>query len=70
MRDTTPNKTIIVFTPDLLSVQDAARLLGKPRSTAYRWIHSGHLLTIRLGGVLFVPTSEVERLLAGMKAPE
>jgi excisionase family DNA binding protein len=62
MRD----KGITVFTEDLVSVQEAARRLSRPRSTLYRWIDAGTIVTIRLGGILFVPTSEIERL-AGLK---
>lgn len=53
---------ITVETADLISIQQAARALGKPRSTIYRWVDNNRIHAIRLGGTLFVPTSEVERL--------
>ena len=49
-------------TTDLMTVPQAAKLLGRPRMTLYRWIKNGKVIAIKLGGVLFVPTSEVERL--------
>ncbi len=55
-------KEIKVSADDLLSVQEAAKELARPRITLYRWIQKGALHGIRLGGVLFVPRSEVERL--------
>lgn len=56
--------TVTVDASELMSVQDAAARLGVARYTAYRWIDKGRLHAIRLGGVLFVPRSEVERLKA------
>lgn len=55
-------KAINILARDLMSVQDAAKLLGRPRVTIYRWIDSGKILSVRLGGVIFIPLSEVERL--------
>jgi len=54
--------TIKVNTGDLVSVQDAAKKLGRPRVTIYRWIDAGKIISIKLGGILFIPKSEVERL--------
>jgi len=54
-------KEIKVTTNDLMSVQDAAKELGCHRYQVYRWIDYGKMLSIRLGGVLFIPVSEVER---------
>ena len=53
---------IRVETADLMSIQQAARELDKPRSTIYRWAGRGKIITIKLGGILFVPKTEVERL--------
>ena len=53
---------IQIRTDDLLSVPQAAKILGRPKITLYRWIEKGKLIAIELGGVLFVPTKEVERL--------
>jgi len=53
---------IKVTTDDLVSVARAAEALGRPRLTIYRWIDAGKIHGIKLGGVLFIPKSEVERL--------
>jgi excisionase family DNA binding protein len=59
MSDTTEIK---VKTNDLLSVADAAKKLKLARYTIYRWASTGKIIGIRLGGVLFIPKSEIERL--------
>ena len=50
-------------TGDLVTVPQAAKLVGKPKMTLYRWIDNGKLIAIQVGGILFVPKSEIERLL-------
>ncbi|MBA7625709.1 hypothetical protein ES703_33141 [subsurface metagenome] len=51
-----------VRTEDLSSVANAAKELGRPRVTIYRWIEAGKIIGIKLGGILFIPKSEIERL--------
>ena len=53
---------IKVTTSDLVSVAEAARVLGRPRITVYRWVETGKMVGIKLGGILFIPKTEVERL--------
>jgi excisionase family DNA binding protein len=53
---------IKVTTDDLLSVQNAAKELGRPRLAIYRMIERGDIISIKLGGILFIPVSEVERV--------
>ena len=55
---------IRVATNDLLSVAQAAKELQTSRPTIYRHIVLGYIRAIKLGGVLFVPVSEVERVKA------
>lgn len=47
---------------ELVQVGEAAKALGRSRETVYRWIDTGKLIAIELGGVLFVPSSEIERV--------
>jgi len=49
---------------DLLTVGKAAKELGKARMTLYRWIRAGRIISIELGGVLFIPASEIRRMKA------
>ena len=51
-----------VITDDFVTVPKAAKQLGKPKMTLYRWIEANKLIAITFGGILFVPVSEVERL--------
>ena len=53
---------IRVTTDDLVSVADAARALGRPKMTIYRWVDASKIVGIKLGGMLFIPKTEVERL--------
>ncbi|GAI59374.1 unnamed protein product [marine sediment metagenome] len=53
---------IRVTTDDLVSVADAAKILGRPRLTIYRWKDAGKIVGIKLGGIIFIPKSEIERL--------
>ena len=53
---------IKVTTDDLVSVADAARALGRPKMTIYRWVDASKIVGIKLGGMLFIPKTEVERL--------
>ncbi|GAI98603.1 unnamed protein product [marine sediment metagenome] len=55
-------KEITVTTNDLMSVQDAAKVLNRHRYQIYRWIDAGKIISIRLGGILFIPKSEIERV--------
>ena len=53
---------IRVTTSDLLSVAQVAKELNQARYTIYRWVEAGKLVGIKLGGILFIPRSEVERI--------
>lgn len=54
--------TIKVTTDDFLSVGKAAKALGTSRWSVYRWVEAKKIISIRLGGILFIPKSEIERL--------
>lgn len=60
---TMPN--IIVTTDDVVSIQDAAKELKVARLTIYRWIKASKIISIKFGGFLFIPKSEIERLQHG-----
>jgi excisionase family DNA binding protein len=48
---------------ELFTVPEASKELGKNPMTLYRLIKSERLIAIRLGGILFVPKSEIDRLI-------
>jgi len=52
-----------------ITVEEAARLLGIGRQTAYRAVWSGQIPAIRLGTRWVIPRAGLERLLAGDGQP-
>lgn len=57
-----PLGEIKVLSDDIVTVPEAAKRLGKPKMTLYRWIDANRIVSIKLGGILFIPISEVERI--------
>jgi len=53
---------VIVDIPELHSPPEAAQLLGIGYATVFRWIKSGKIIPIRIGGRTLIPQSEIERL--------
>ncbi|MBA7562928.1 hypothetical protein ES708_04581 [subsurface metagenome] len=51
-----------VVTDEFVTVPKAAKRIGKPKVTLYRWIEANKLIAVTFGGILFIPVSEVERL--------
>lgn len=49
--------------PALISVSDAAKILGLARASAYRYAAAGELPTQRFGGRVFVITAKIRHLL-------
>jgi len=58
---------ITVYSEEIVTVPEAARQLSRPKMTLYRWIKKQQLVAIELGGVLFIPVTEVARLKAKAK---
>ncbi len=50
---------------DAYGPEEAAKLLGKGEATIWRWIRSGKMLVVRIGGRTLIPEREVERLQKG-----
>jgi hypothetical protein len=54
--------------PTMLSAQGAMRILDLRmgitvgRSTFYRWMQTGRLFSVKMGGKIFVPLSEMETI--------
>lgn len=49
--------------PLTLTVEQAAKLLGIGRSTAYELVHTGDIPSLRLGRRIVVPVCQVEAML-------
>jgi len=47
---------------DFITVPEAAKIIGKPKMTLYRWIRAGKVINVSFGDILFIPKSEVDRL--------
>jgi excisionase family DNA binding protein len=47
---------------DLLSVAEAAELLGVSRVTAHRWIEKGKLTSVKIGSSRFVLKKEIQEI--------
>jgi excisionase family DNA binding protein len=56
--------TLGVFERVTISVEEAGRLLGISRGSAYEAARRGDIPTIRIGKRLIVPVAGLERLLA------
>lgn len=52
----------ISIATDLITALQAAKDIGVHFTTIYRWIETGVISGVKVGGILFIPTSEVERL--------
>ena len=59
---------IRVRTDDLLSVATVAKELGHPKITIYRWVEKGKMVGVKLGGILFIPRSEIQRVKSNQEA--
>lgn len=49
-------------TTDLVTIPQAAKLLERSRMTLYRWVKKGKVIAVELGGISFIPRSEINRL--------
>jgi len=50
------------YVKGLLTISETARRLQVARPTVYRWLERGKLSGTQIGGVIFVPEGEVERV--------
>ena len=53
-----------VYSPDLLTIAQAAEELGVHLATAYRWVEKGKLHAFRIGDPVFVTRDQVKALMA------
>ncbi|MFC0540671.1 helix-turn-helix domain-containing protein [Kutzneria chonburiensis] len=55
---------VVDDSPALMSIPDAAKVLGLSRSSAYRYANSGELPTKRIGGRVYVVRAQLADFLA------
>ena len=58
-----PNVSSATVPPVLLSISEAARLLGIGRSTLYGLLNNGDLLALKIGARTLIKRTDVEALL-------
>lgn len=63
-------KTLGAFEKVTLSVEEAGRILGLSRGSAYLAARTGELPTIRIGKRLIVPVAALEKMLASAGVEE
>jgi excisionase family DNA binding protein len=56
---------MLIIECQTVSVEDAGKILGYSRNTAYEAVKSGEIPAIRIGRKLRVPKAALERLLQG-----
>lgn len=56
--------SLAVFQRATITVEEAARILGISRGSAYEAVRRGDIPTIRIGKRLIVPVAALERMLA------
>jgi len=55
----------------LLSVKEAAALVGVSQATMWRWIRQGHIPTVKIGGLRRIRRADFDRLIKeGTKSSE
>lgn len=49
----------------MVSVKEAAEMFSVTKRTVFRWIESGQIKAIKIGGTVRIPDEEIERLKRG-----
>lgn len=62
-------KALVQAAPEVIRVQEFARRLQISIWTGRAWCYSGKVASCKVGKLLLVPTSEVDRLLAAGTRP-
>ena len=53
---------ITLKTSDLLTVQQFADMVHRPRITIYRWIEKHKIVAVTIGTTLYIPTTELAKV--------
>jgi len=62
--------SLAVFQRATITVEEAARILGISRGSAYEAVRRGDIPTIRIGKRLIVPVAALERMLSSAGGEE
>jgi excisionase family DNA binding protein len=57
-----------MLAPKLVSIKEAALILGVPRGTLYHWTQHGTVPVVRIGGRRLVPIDAVQAIVRGEAA--
>lgn len=49
----------------MVSVKEVAKMFSVTKRTVFRWIESGQIKAIKVGGTVRIPEEEIERLKRG-----
>jgi predicted DNA-binding transcriptional regulator AlpA len=55
-----PGRPVMLSPENAMQILDVRLGITVGRSTFYRWIQTGRFFSIKLGGKIFVPLSEIE----------
>jgi len=53
-------KNVTIETDSLLTITEAAKILGVTRMTIYRWINKGKIRSVSFGTINYIPRQDVE----------
>jgi len=53
---------ITLKTTDLLTVEQFAQQIKRPRITIYRWIEKGKITAVEIGKTIYIPTTELDKV--------
>jgi len=63
--EVTEERRSTIKASQLMRVSEAAKVLGIHRATLYRWISEGRVVITPIGKMLFVSSSEVDKIKEG-----
>ena len=52
---------VVIDGKSVMSVEEAAEIVGRSRATVWRWIQDGKVSTVKTSNRTYVPSSEVEK---------
>jgi excisionase family DNA binding protein len=59
-----------VYSPDLLTIEQASKRFGKHLATVYRWIEKGRIFPFHIGEQIYLTVEQVDRFKKELEAAE